>query len=80
MLLTACLLMADEAVDMDDDASEADIATDASPPTTSDVKKESKKSEKQTQNGDAVDNDMQDTEQEVAKVKKRKAVIDSDDD
>lgn len=79
MLLIACLLMADEAVDMDDDACEADIAADASPPATSDVKKESKKSEKQTENGDADDNGMQDTEQEVAKVKRRKAVIDSDD-
>lgn len=72
--------MADEAVDMDDDAREADIATDVSPPASSNTKKDSKKFEKQTPSGDADDNDMQDTEQEVAKVKKRKAVIDSDDD
>lgn len=80
MLLTACLLMADEAVGMDDDASEADIATGALPPASSDAKKECKKYERQTQNRHADDNGMQDTEQEAAKVKKRKAVINSDDD
>lgn len=72
--------MADEALDMDDVASEADIATDASPPASSDARKESEKSEKQTPNGDANESDMRDTEQDVVKVKKRKAVIDSDDD
>lgn len=79
-----CLLVADEAEDMDDDAKEADMATDASPPASSDTNKEPGKSQKQMHSGHADGNGTQVTEQEdamkSAKVKKRKAVIDDVDD
>lgn len=77
-----CLLLADEAEDMDDDAKEADTATDASHPASSDTKQEPGRSEKQVHSRNA--SGTQDTGQEVTmksvKVKKRKAVLDDSDD
>ena len=76
--------MADEAEDMNNDAREADMASDASHPASSDSKREPRKSEKQAHSGNANGNGTQDTEQELAtksaKVKKRKAVVDDSDD
>ena len=81
-LFNVCLLMVDEAEDMDDDAKEADIAPDASHPASSDIKKELRKPEKRMHSGNANGNGTQDTEQEVAikSGKMRKAVIDDSDD
>ncbi|KAL3139488.1 hypothetical protein ABBQ38_003812 [Trebouxia sp. C0009 RCD-2024] len=67
----------DEAEDMDEDSHEADTATDISPPSSSDTQKKSKK---KMRSEDADSNSKQEGSQEVAPVKKRKAVIDDSDD